>query len=135
MNDGFRLLPTPAPPAADVEPAESPALRAELEARRAAQREQAERLRRSEVDHSCPECGPSNPVTHLAGEVPGWVPVLVEIPADAYGDPEPYTQIHRRPCFTCNRARWEAWQAGDLTGARSRARPADQKASDRQQLR
>jgi hypothetical protein len=136
MTDSFRLLPSPGQATADAEPAESAPLRDELQARRAVQRERAERARLGEIDQGCPECGPASPVTDLAGEVPGWVAVLVEIPASVYGDPEPYTQVQRRPCFTCNRPRWEAWQTGDLTGTRSRTSDPDQIARrDREQLR
>jgi hypothetical protein len=135
VNDGFGLLPPSATPATDGEPDGPPVLRAELEARRAVQRERAEHARLGEADQGCPECGPANPVTQLAGEVPGWVPILVDIPVDAAGYPEPYTQVQRRPCFTCNRARWEAWQAGDMAGTRSSKRPADTQAADRERLR
>ncbi len=139
MTDPFRLLPSPGQATSDAEPAESAALRDELQGRRAAQRERAGRVRLGEVDrelgNGCPECGPTNPVTHVAGEQPGWVPVLVEVPAGAYSNPEPYTQVHLRPCFTCNRPRWEAWQTGDMSGARSRTRPADPKTTDRERLR
>jgi len=139
MTDAFRLVPTPGQMTADPAAPEPAALRDELQARRAAQRERAERVRLGEVDRElgnrCPECGPTNPVTHVAGEQPGWVPVLVEVPAGAYRNPEPYTQVHLRPCFTCNRPRWEAWQTGDMSGARSRTRPADPKTTDRERLR
>ncbi len=140
MTDAFRLLPTPTPPTADAEQAKHAALGDELQARRAAQHERAERVRLGEVDrelgNGCPECGPANPVTHVAGEQPGWVPVLVEVPAGASGNPEPYVQLFLRPCFTCNRPRWEAWQTGDLTGTRSRTSDPGQIARrDREQLR
>jgi hypothetical protein len=139
MTDTFRLPPTPAPPKADAPTAKPAELGDELQARRAAQRKRAERVRLGEADrelgNGCPECGPANPVTHVAGEQSGWVPVLVEVPAGARRNPQPYTQVHLRPCFTCNRARWEAWQLGDLAGARSRTSPADIKATERQRLR
>jgi hypothetical protein len=41
------------------------------------------------------------------------------VAVDARGNPLeslPDGPVSTRPCFDCNRDRWEAWQAGELTG-------------------
>ena len=111
------------------------ALARELAARRALQRERAERARLAEIDQAlgnpCPECGPANPLVREHGHHRGFVP-LVE-PRTTYRcastarlratgglrDPatwrlEQQAALAYRPCLACNRARWEAWQAGQL---------------------
>jgi hypothetical protein len=107
----------------------------ELAARRAAQHDRAERARLGAYDrehgNTCSECGPANPATAELGGHRGWVPATVDIPPQVEGNLDRFTRVVWRPCFSCNRARWQAWQRDELSLPAQTTRRADPAAGDR----
>lgn len=111
-------------------------------AARAARHERAEQARLGADDrehgNTCPECGPANPAVRELGEHRGFVPATLDIPPKAGRNPEGFTRVVWRPCFACNRARWQAWQRDELSlpaHTTSRADPAASDRADRARLR
>ncbi len=123
---------------------------AELAARRERQRQRGNAARerefdeRGRYDQACRgECAASGSLRGGVLQGDGSLSAGMVV-VDRHGDPlaEPpwswsVAEVFTRPCFDCNRERWEAWQLGQLADKRRRKpeTPEDRKATEEKRRR